>query len=153
MNDAAKFAARQRGVNLIELMIVVAIVAIIAAIGYPSYLEQVRKTRRADCSGALVGLANAMERHYSVTGSYLGAAAAGANTGDPAVYSTACPVDGGAPNYRMTIQAATVSTFTLRATPAGDQTADKCGTLELTNTGAKNVVSAHSGVTWGQCWR
>ena len=37
---------KQHGFNLVELMIVVAIIGIIAAIAYPSYTEQVRKSRQ-----------------------------------------------------------------------------------------------------------
>ncbi len=143
---------KQRGVNLIELMIVIAIIGIIAAFAYPSYLEQMRDTRRADCSGALVSLGNAMERHYSVNGSYLAAAAAGADTGAPAIFPAACPVDGGTATYNITIQAATASTYALNAAPTGAQTGDKCGTLSFTNTGVKGVVGANAGITWQTCW-
>ncbi|MFI3186333.1 MAG: prepilin-type N-terminal cleavage/methylation domain-containing protein, partial [Methylococcaceae bacterium] len=55
----------QAGFTLIELMVTVAIVGILAAIAYPSYQDSVRKSRRADASGALLGLANAMERHFT----------------------------------------------------------------------------------------
>ena len=134
-------------------MIVVAIIAIIAAVGYPSYVESVRKTKRADCAGALANLANAMERHYSITGSYLGAADGGANTGAPAVFGAACPIDGGDATYNLTISAATVSTYRLQAAPTGAQTDDKCGTLTLTNTGVKGVSGAASGYDWQTCWR
>ena len=106
-----------RGITLIELMIVVAIIAIIAAVAYPSYLEQVRKSRRSDCSGALASLGSAMERHFTVNSSYLGAAAGGANTGAPAIFATSCPVDGGEATYNLTIQAATATTYTLQAAP------------------------------------
>ena len=147
------FAPLQRGVTLIELMIVVAVIAIIAAVGYPSYLDSVRNSKRADCSGGLVSLANSMERHYSVNGSYLGAAAGGANTGAPAIFAAACPIDGGDATYNLTIQAATASTYTLQAVPVGDQANDKCGTLTITNTGAKNVAGATAGTTWQDCWR
>ena len=142
----------QHGFSLIELLVVVAIVGVLAAIAYPSYTEQVRSTKRADCSGALVSLGNAMERHYSITGSYLGAAAAGANTGAPAIFSASCPLDGGAANYTMTIQAATTSTYMLNAAPTGGQTGDKCGTLSFSNTGVKGVVSASAGIDWEACW-
>jgi type IV pilus assembly protein PilE len=144
---------RQRGITLLELMIVVAIIAIIAAVGYPSYLESVRKTRRADCAGVLTALANAMERHYSITGSYLGAATGGGNTGAPAVFDTACPIDGGEATYNLTISAATASTYTLQAAPTGGHANDSCGTLTLTNTGVKGVADAASGYDWQKCWR
>ena len=47
-----------RGMTLIELIIVVAIVGIIAGIGYPSYLDHVKKTRRAEGMGELLELAD-----------------------------------------------------------------------------------------------
>ena len=143
---------KQRGINLIELMVVVGIIGIIAAIAYPSYLEQMQSSRRADCSGALVSLGGAMERHYSVNGSYLGAADGGANTGTPAIYAASCPVDGGDATYNLSIQAATASTYTLNAVPTGAQTGDKCGTFSLSNIGVKGVVDAKSGMTWQRCW-
>ena len=144
---------RQDGVNLIELMIVVAIISIIAAVAYPAYTRYVADARRADCSGGLAALANAMERHYSINGSYLGAAAAGANTGAPAVFGTACPIDGGTANYNLTISAATASTYTVQAAPTGPQAGDRCGTLTLTNTGVKGVTGAAAGNDWQACWR
>lgn len=144
---------KQPGFTLIELMVAVAIVAIIAAIAYPTYQEQIRKTRRADCSGALVSLGNAMERFYTVNSTYLGAAAGGANTGAPAVFSPVCPVDGGDTTYDLSIQAASATTYTLQAVPAGPQVGDKCGTFTLTNRGLKGVTGAATGVTWQDCWR
>ncbi len=144
---------RQQGITLIELMIVVAIVALIAAFAYPSYVEQLRKTRRADCSGALVSLASAMERFQTMNNSYLGAAAGGANTGAPAIFPTSCPVDGGTATYNLTIAAATAATYRLEAAPTGPQAGDKCGTFTLTSRGVKGVSDAKSGITWQDCWR
>ena len=148
-----KAMLRQQGINLIELMIVVAIIAIISAVAYPAYARYVENARRADCTGGLAGLANAMERHYSINGSYLGAATGGANTGAPAVFDTACPLDGGTATYNLTISAATASTFTIQAAPTGAQAGDRCGTLTLTNTGVKGVTGAASGNDWQTCWR
>jgi len=143
---------KQRGVSLLELMIVIVIIGIVASIAYPSYVDNVQDTRRAECSGALVGLGNAMERFYSVNGTYLGAAAGGANTGAPALFAASCPVDGGNATYNLTIQAATASTYALLATPVGAQTADECGSLTLTNRGLKGVAGADAGLTWDDCW-
>lgn len=143
---------KQQGFNLVELMIVVAIVGIITAFAYPSYQEQMRKTRRADCSGALASLGSTMERFYTVNNTYRGAGAAGGDTGTPTIFAASCPIDGGAATYNLTIQAATAATFEVRAAPVGIQANDKCGTLTLTNTGLKGISGAAAGKTWDQCW-
>ena len=143
----------QAGMTLLEVMIVVAIIAIVAAVAYPSYTRYVQDARRADCAGAMVGLANAMERHFSITGSYLGAAAGGGDTGAPAVFGATCPVDGGEATYTLTIAAATATTYSLSAAPTGVQSTDRCGTLTLTNTGVKGVQGATAGNDWAACWR
>ena len=144
---------KQLGFTLIELMIVVAIIGFLAAIAYPSYQEQVRKTRRADCSGALASLASTMERFYTVNNTYEGAGA-GTLPAAPAagLFPPSCPVDGGTATYNLTIQDATASTFEVRATPTGVQANDKCGTLTLTNRGLKGITGAATGMTRDKCW-
>lgn len=133
----------QKGFTLIELMIVVAIIGIIAAIAYPSYTEQVRKTKRSDGQGALMGLAGAMERHYASNNSYEGAADGGADTGSPGIYPDEAPLDGNNKYYDLTIQSADATSFTLRATPKGAQAGD--GMLELDSTGARRWDEDASG--------
>lgn len=143
---------KQRGVTLIELIVVVGIIGIIASIAYPSYQEQVRKSRRTDCAGALVGMANAMERYFTVNNTYLGAGTVAGNTGAPVIYPASCPTDGGDPTYNLTIEAVTASTFTIQAAPTGSQTDDRCGNFTLTNTGLKSVNNQDGGVVWQDCW-
>lgn len=137
---------KAQGFTLIELMIVVAIIGILASIAYPSYQEQVRSSRRGDCAGALAGLANAMERYFTVNNTYVGAAV-GAG-GIPAQ----CPVDGGTATYNLEISAQAASTYTIQAVPTGVQADDKCGTLTLDSTGVKGISGADSGLTWEDCW-
>lgn len=132
-----------KGFTLMELMIVVAIVAIIAAIAYPSYQNSARKARRADAQGALQGLAQAMERHFTANNTYEAAADGGGDTGAPAIYPTQAPLDGGTKFYDLTIEDADTDSFTVRATPINGQDGD--GLLELDSTGAKRWDANDSG--------
>jgi len=140
---------QQNGFTLIELMVTVAIVGILAGIAYPSYQDSVMKSRRADAKGALLGFANAMERHFTETNSYLGAGTTNGNTGIPTVFSAVSPVDGGTAYYNLTINAATAGSYTLNAAPTGAQTNEKCGTLSLTQTGARGISTA---IPVTDCW-
>jgi len=126
---------KTKGFTLIELMIVVAIIGILATIAYPSYQEQVKSSRRADAKGALAGLASAMERHSTANNTYLGAGTTGGNTGAPTIFPDEAPLDGSTKFYDLTIQAASATTYTLRATPKNGQVGD--GYLELLSTGQK----------------
>ena len=133
---------KQRGVTLIELLIVIVVIGILAAVAYPSYTKQVQRTKRAECAGGLMQLANAMERKLSQNNAYTDLVTDGEFRGT-------CPMDGGAATYNLSVQAFTASTYTLRATPVGGQATDACGWLQLTNTGVK---SAQTG-TIATCWR
>ncbi len=143
---------KQQGFSLMELMIVVAIIGFLAAFAYPSYQEQMRKTRRADCSGALAALSSAMERYYTVNNTYAGAGVGTPPTA-PTIFADSCPVDGGTATYNLTIQDANASTFEVRAAPVGVQANDKCGTLTMTNTGFKDITGEAAGMTREKCWR
>ena len=140
---------QHNGFTLIELMVTVAIVGILAGIAYPSYQDSVMKSRRADAKGALLGFANAMERHFTQNNTYLGAGTTGGNTGTPTIFSATSPVGGGTPYYNLTLNAATANTYTLNAAPTGAQTNDKCGTLSLTQTGVRGVSTS---VAVTDCW-
>jgi len=134
--------ARYSGFTLVEVMIALAIVAILASIAYPSYQEQVRKSRRGHCPGELQLLANAMERSFTLTGTY--------PAGLPAGFSATCPMDGGTPVYNFA--AVGGATFTVSAAPTGQQAGDKCGTLTLTNLGVRGITGASGGLTPQDCW-
>ncbi|MFK7731803.1 MAG: type IV pilin protein [Pseudomonadales bacterium] len=140
------------GFTLVELMIVVVIVGILAAVAIPSYQSSIQKSRRADAQGALQQFRQAMERFYSQRYTYAGAAAGGANSGAPAIFSTKSPIDGAVTYYNLAIDDSSATTFTISAAPTatGGQNQDPCGTLTLTNTGVRGSATPANGKCWNQ---
>ena len=65
-----------RGFTLIELAIAVAIAVILLAQAVPSFLNQVRRSRRADGVDAVIAVLQAQERYRSNNPSYAGTLAA-----------------------------------------------------------------------------
>lgn len=134
--------ARMRGVTLIELMIVIVIIGILAAFAYPSYQDQMRKTRRADGQSALMDKAQQLERCYTRFSAY-------DNVNCGAVLPDLSP-DG---YYQIAAAVAiTASAYTLDAAPQGAQVADgHCGTLRVKSTGEQGSQGADTDVNG--CWQ
>ncbi|MEM6300806.1 MAG: type IV pilin protein [Pseudomonadota bacterium] len=128
----------QSGFTLMELMIVVVIVAVLAAIGLPSYQNSVVRATRTDTQSALIGFAQAMEKHFNQNYTYLGAGAGGNNTGAPdgTVFPNQAPIEGQA-FYDLTIVASDDNGFQLRATPIAGSRQDGDGILELDSLGRR----------------
>ena len=138
--------AVQRGFTLIEVMIVVAILGVIAAIAFPSYMESVRKSRRADAKSALMAASQAMEKYFTERQTYVNATL-GSNATD--VYKTTSP-DG---YYTLSFSvASTASAYSLQAAPTAGkgQTNDKCGTFSINQAGAKGVSGGS--LNAAACW-
>jgi type IV pilus assembly protein PilE len=127
--DGWTVATRQRGITLIELMIVVVIIALLAAIAYPSYTQYVERTRRADGQSALLDASQRLERCYTQNNTYVGC-----------VFPATSP-DG---FYAIAADPApTATTYTLTATPQGPQAGDsRCGTLSLTQNGTRGATGS-----------
>lgn len=60
----------QRGMSLIELMIVIAIIGILVAAAYPSYRDHVIKTRKTDAAVLINKVMQAQERLFVNTLTY-----------------------------------------------------------------------------------
>jgi type IV pilus assembly protein PilE len=129
------------GFTLIELMIAVAIVAILAAIAFPSYQDQVRKTRRGDAQGVLLELAQWMERYYTANNTYTGAV----------LPFNQSPKEGDSKYYNISLSTLAANNFTLTAAPIAStgQDKDKCGSLTYTSTGKKGKTGS---LPLDRCW-
>jgi type IV pilus assembly protein PilE len=125
------------GFTLIELMIVVAIVAVLAAIAIPSYTQYVVRANRAEATSALLSEASAQQRFFTNNNKF----------SDKLL--TKDTTENG--YYKLTINRPDNFTYTLTATPQGNQaTRDtKCASFTLTHTGQKGVTGTDP---VNKCW-
>ncbi len=148
----------RKGFTLIELLIALIVLAILAGIAYPSYLEQVKKSRRGDAQAALLELSQFMEKFYTANSCYQNRGADGlcstaADNTLPALPFTQSPKQGATKYYNLTLQASTIATrYTLRATPIAGGAQDGDGWLEITNTGLKRWDEDNDGSTGESSW-
>ncbi|MEA3277596.1 MAG: type IV pilin protein, partial [Pseudomonadota bacterium] len=120
----------------------VAIAAILAAIAYPSYLQQVQKTRRGEAKTTLLDTAQVLERCYSTYSAYDDANCAVAT-------DLADGMDSESQLYNLTAPTLTADRFTLRATPLGAQADDAdCTRFELESTGKETAEGADAENCW-----
>lgn len=138
---------KSSGFTLIELVVAMVVAAILASIAIPSYSAYVRKARRTDAKTALLDMASLEERFFSVNNSY------SSNPSQLGYSVTSFPVTVGSyytVNISNVAAATTTSTatYTLTATPIGDQLNDtQCLTFSVTQAGVQSSSPSSS------CWR
>ena len=129
--------ANNKGLTLIELMIVVIVIAIMASIAYPSYQDSVRKTRRVEMQSTMQDIAVAIQRYKIANFTVIGATASDLGisesypTQGTAFYNVSLmPID-------STSQKLTSNNWILTATPktGGMQVLD--GSLVINSLGQK----------------
>ena len=120
---------RQTGFTLIELMVVVAVIGVLAAVALPSFLDSVRKGRRADAVASLTQVQQAQERWRANKGSYA----------DDSVLSTAAPnglgIDATSVNgyYTLALSGVSATGYTVTATA-------KSSTLQASDSACQKLV-------------
>ena len=130
------------GFTLIELLIAVAVVGILMSLAVVSYEFATTRARRATAQGCLAEAAQALERHYTLHFTYVGAPAPACSADVTEYYVVG--FDAGEP---------TATTFRIRAVPQGAQAdADTtCGTLSLDHAGIR-LAGAGDADTVQACW-
>ncbi|WP_031255975.1 type IV pilin protein [Curvibacter lanceolatus] len=136
------------GFTLIELMIAVAIVGILTAVALPAYQKQILKSRRTDAKTALLDLASREERYMSTNQAY-------ASNGTLLGFSSDFPVSvpsGSAATYTLSVTLSNSNgSYTLTATPTGNQTQDTCGSYTLTSLGVQGISGGS--MSAADCWK
>ncbi|PSV97491.1 type IV pilin protein [Photobacterium iliopiscarium] len=61
---------KQKGVTLIEMLIVVAVIGVLTAIAYPSYQSHVLKGHRTQAMGDMIKIQLALEESYTQNSAY-----------------------------------------------------------------------------------
>ncbi len=143
MSPRSNLPRRQRGFTLVEAMVVVAIAGVLATAAYPSYMEQVGRSRRADAQAVLMQAAQFLEGYHTENMRY-DQNVVGQAMALPARL-TQSPLDGATKYYTVSLQSVAAQTYTLGAVPRGSQAGDRCGTLTMSHTGVKSAAL-------GDCW-
>lgn len=150
----------RNGFTLIELMIAVAIVGILSAIAYPSYVQYIARSHRAEAKAAILEDVQFLERNFTEANRYdkvFDKDEADSDDWDDVVLPvTSAPREGTASYNISTRSPANVvtldeTTYTVWATPAtgGRMDGDECGAFSMNHLGQK-TVSGSLGVD--ACW-
>ena len=143
---------RQQGFTLVELMIVVAIIGVLAAVAYPTYVDQVYKTRRVEAINALTLCAAQQGRAYTVSNTFemTGLCDVSSPNGSYTVavdFDSSDALCGAAPRINCFEATATVATG---ESQAGDL---ECKSFTITHLGAKSAVDSSDTDATENCWR
>jgi type IV pilus assembly protein PilE len=148
---------RSRGFTLVELMVVVVIATILISVAIPSYLNQVRQSRRVEAKTAILDLAGREERFFSTNASaYTGIAG---NLGY-AGFGAGFPIGSG--YYYVTVcspacapSAVAAPSYTITALPVAGQSQVKdtqCASFSVDSTGAQWAFTSAGALNTQYCW-
>lgn len=129
------------GFTLVELLVVIAVAGIVTALALPSFMSQIRKSRRSDAIDVVARVQQAQERWRASNPLYTTLANLGIAAASPGGYYTVATAAGA--------DAAAANTYTVTATAvAGKTQAGDAGCTTLTLTVAGGTPS----YTPAKCW-
>jgi type IV pilus assembly protein PilE len=144
------------GFTLIELMITVVVASILMSIAIPAYNSQIRKSHRTEAKNALLDLAGREERYFNTNNTYTNVAASlGYAAAGSAATVTNLSVGSGYYTVTATPLAAAPpapATYTIVATPVGDQANDVCTLFTVTSSGLQTATGSTSNPSI-DCWK
>lgn len=150
ITTAAPRARRRRlaGFTLIETMVALAAAGIVSSVAYPSFQDQLQKSRRADAVVTAMKLQLAQERHRSNHAAYASLADLGVAARTPSGH------------YLLAIEDTSADGYTLRATASGPQARDTaCRHLKLvvdgtqaTHTSGADANVGNNAAANRRCW-
>jgi type IV pilus assembly protein PilE len=153
MTISTKLKRLQRGVTLLELMIVVAIVSIIATFAYPSDTQYIVNTKRTAATSTLLQIADRQQQFFMDNKRFANDLTDLGFSANPLfVSSDGAPAAVGDTDtvYVFGLANVAATTYTAVAAPlAGQLKRDTdCGTLTLNQAGARAATG-----TADDCWR
>jgi|KBSSwiStaDraftv2_1062776.scaffolds.fasta_scaffold155893_3 type IV pilus assembly protein PilE len=146
--------AKLAGFTLIELLTALVVGAILFSIGIPSYLSQVRKSRRVDARTAMLDLAGRQERLYATTNAYSATPSVLGYTAPGDVF----PMTVGSGYYQIAVaaNAGPPATFTLTGTPVagmGQENDTDCASFTVDQAGRQTALNGSAVDNSAECWR
>ena len=145
----------QRGVTLIELLIVLIIIALIASFAYPSYRAYVVDTKRTAATSILLQVADRQQQFYMDNKRFTNDLTNLGFANNPLVIaddgSVMANAASPASTYSVSLSNVAATTFTVTAAPLHGQAAGDadCGSLTLNQAQLKGA----SGGGGNDCWK